>query len=367
MNTGKPIQAFVESAGVKVPFDGMTVEDYLAIQLEYHKRTSKHFDEKTYSWLFGSLSGSRVPWLLWNPEHGCLYALANDPGYRHGLLAPRPAAVFTLGIGNENFSDFDFGISAEFENPESGAKESISIDFEKELAGWQKFYQEKRVEVPADLAEEVVDVFERNRAEMEKAMEEMGYDKAIIVPPNLDAVELHQKMTEGWNKTHEYSSFKEAGGFAAITTPNYDKVRIVLVHEKGARNNGDHPILKKLRGKSVVDVSGLAPEKVQEMLDNGENIPMKITIGGKSYAFGGLDVQGYLIWQREYAERNSAHIDEEGWSSLPGSAAGSRVPGLHWSPGHGCLGADAHGPGFRPWGEDGPGPARRVLRSDPGA
>jgi len=283
-----------------------------------------------------------------------LNANALEPGTRHAHLAPRPAAVFNLVSEISPSSEFGLEISGEFENL-AGEKEQIAIDFEKETKNWTEFYKQHKIDLPADFSEQVVDVLERNHVEMEQSIEAMGYDKAIIVPPGLDAKKLHQKMTKGYKeKTHEYDSFKNAGGFEAIVTPDSDKTRIILVHEKDAQNNTQHPILKELRGKSVEGLAGLAgisAERVQELLDANEEIPMQIEIKGRTFNFKGLDVLVYLIWQKDYCERSGGkHLDEDGWSSLVGSsigklAGGRRVPELHWNDVR--LIASAHEPGHR--------------------
>ena len=60
---------------------------------------------------------------------------------------------------------------------------------------------------------------------------------------------------------------------------------------------------------------------------------------------------GKFIWQKDYCERSGGkHLDEEGWSSLPGSSIGKdktgrRVPGLLWH--GGVLSANANEPGNR--------------------
>ncbi len=348
----EPITGKVEVGGKEISFDGLSVEDYLAIQAEYFKRTNRHLDEKSYTWLMGSISGRRVPVLHWRPVGGRLGALAGGPGIRDGDLAPRPAAVFNLVSEIRPSSEFSFEISGEFENL-AGEKEKIEIDFEKEMKSWQKFYENYKIEPPPDFSEQVADVLGRNRVEMEQSIEEMGYDKAIIVPSGLDAKDLHRVMIEGYKETYEYDSFKNAGSFKSITTPNADKLRIILVHEKDAQNNDQHPILRELRGKSVEDLASLAgipKEKAQELLDAGEEIPMKVEIKGRVFTFKGLDVLGYLVWQREHFDRTKNHIDEAGWSSLPGSSMGKgktgrRVPELTWRPVGGQLIAIAFEPG----------------------
>ena len=345
-------------------FDGLSVEDYLAIQAEYFKRTDKHLDEKNYTRLIGSTSGRLVPELDWGPDYGRLRAYARGPDFAHDSLAPRPAAVFNLVSEISDFSEFSFNISSEFENLD-GKKEKIEFDFEKETRHWAKFYENHKIGFPPDFAEQVTDVLGRNRVEMEKSIEKMGYDKVIIVPPGLDAAILHKKITEGYVETAQWNSFKNAGGFGGITTPNADKLRIVLVHEKNAQNNNGHPILKELRGKSVTKLAGLAgltKEKVQELLDSGGEIFMQAEIKGRTFNFNGLDVLAYLIWQKDYCERNSGqHIDENSWSALSGSSigkttAGCLVPELRWHPGPGRLNAIAPEPDHA-YGDLAPRPA----------
>lgn len=343
------IQGKIKVNNQEMIFDGMSVPDYLAIQSYYFKKTGKYLDSATYACLFGSFSGRRVPCLRWDPDWGELYASAYEPGNRNDFLAPRPAVVFSEFELQSSIlnSEFSSDISAEFENPANGKKEKIAVNPEKEFQNWTAFYEKHKIPVPDDFREQVEDIVGRNRPEMKKAVEQMGYDKIIIVPPNLSLAELHQKMSVGFNLTYESDDFKVEGGFSGVKTSNSDRTRIILVHERGAQNVRDNSIMKETLNKTLATVSQMAEDGVQKLIDKGEPIPFNVKVGGKDFAFNGIDVLGYLIFQRDYFERTGKHLDEWGWSWLTGSSVGRRVPCLGWNPGRGRLRASADGPGYQ--------------------
>jgi len=91
---GKPFKGQIRVDNELQTFDGLAVEDWLAIHAEIYSRTKSHFGATTYSWLIRSYCGRRVPGPYCHV--GGLGADAFVPGFRLGSLAPCPAAVFCL-------------------------------------------------------------------------------------------------------------------------------------------------------------------------------------------------------------------------------------------------------------------------------
>ena len=88
----KPFQGQITINGQQKTFDGLSVDDYLAIQAEVHSKTKCHLDTKTGTWLIRSFCGGLVPELYWDVASLC--ADAYEPDYAYVILAPRPAEVF---------------------------------------------------------------------------------------------------------------------------------------------------------------------------------------------------------------------------------------------------------------------------------
>src|SRR3989344_5417651 len=88
----KRFQGQITINGQQKTFDGLSVEDYLAIQAEVHSKTKCHLDTKTGTWLIRSFCGGLVPELYWDVASLCPDAY--EPDYAYVILAPRPAEVF---------------------------------------------------------------------------------------------------------------------------------------------------------------------------------------------------------------------------------------------------------------------------------
>ena len=181
-------------------------------------------------------------------------------------------------------------------------KESISLDLEQKLQEFVDFYKIHKIDIPADFEDSIREIWERNNDDIQKAIEENGFNEMLFVPGNLSLPDLNTKMTEGYkNATWEGDNFKAGGSFAGAKSQNVDKSRIVLVHK--TQNLKDNPELAKtlnIKGKDAI----------------------------KSEI---LTLEDYLVFQRKYFKETGKHLDEDGWTWLA-TKSSARLVNANWNP-----------------------------------
>ena len=212
----------------------------------------------------------------------------------------------------------DFAMRVEYVHKDKKGKETsetIEIDLEKKLEQSINFYKQYSVDIPDDFAERIKNIWERNQDDIKNAIEKMGFDEILLVPENIPLEELDKKMTKGYNETYLSSNFKEGGLWNGVKEDT--GMRIVLVHKKDAQNLKNHPLLKETLGKTADD-----------FIKAGEN----------------LRITDYEIFQRAYFDETQKHLDEDGWTWLPGSKSGSRVVRSDWDPGSTQVNVNAFAP-----------------------
>lgn len=191
-------------------------------------------------------------------------------------------------------------------------QESINLDIEQKLKEFTLFYQKNNINLPPNFEDNIKEIWERNRDEIEKAIEQNGFNDILLIPENIPLPDLEQKMTEGYkNATWQGSNFTEGGSFAGAKSPNVDKMRIVLVHK--TQNIKDRSELEKTLNIKGQDVN----------LDEV------------------LSLEDYLIFQRKYFEETGNHLDEDGWTWLS-TKSGARLVRVCWGPSDGRVGVNAN-------------------------
>lgn len=98
INNGQelPVDCEVEINGQKfeIKAEGESLEEYQIQQAMYFEKTGKHLDEKGWTWLLKSCSGSRVVCASWSPDDRQFYVDANDPDDANGALGLRLSRSF---------------------------------------------------------------------------------------------------------------------------------------------------------------------------------------------------------------------------------------------------------------------------------
>jgi len=200
----------------------------------------------------------------------------------------------------------------------------IRFDLGERLKYWTKFYQSKKVDW-VKLPEKIK--LKPEKIEEMKRLMAMGFDHLTIIPANLVGrpeikdgaivkqaehyADLHEIMTAGYNKTWLSDNYKKEGGIGGAED-RITGLRIIL--SKEAQDLEDDELLAQTLGKSVDDLN-----------DPTTGIFPKTKTGG-------FTESGYLILQREYFERTGKHLDEKGYTWLPGSVrpVSGRVANSHW-------------------------------------
>lgn len=211
-------------------------------------------------------------------------------------------------------------ITAEHKTIDEGGKEGreiINIDFEAKLRYSLGFYKSHKIEIPEGFEEKMIEIWGRNYEKIKEEIENNGFDEVLLIPEGLNTADIHAKISEGYDKTYEGSNFIAGGSFDGVMEDK--QAKIILVHKNNAQNLKDHQELKKTLGK-----------KAEELMAQGEN----------------LSLASYLVFQRQYFEATKKHLDESGWTWLPGStipnpSGGSRVVYASWRSDGSRLGVGA--------------------------
>ena len=181
-------------------------------------------------------------------------------------------------------------------------KESITLDLEQKIQEFIDFYKTNKIDTPADFEDSIREIWENNIDDIQKAIEENGFNEILLMLANIPLSDLNSKMTEGYKaKTWESSNFTEGGGFARAKSENTDKPRIVLVH------------------------------KVQNLKDNPE-LAKTLNVKGQDLKLDQiLTLEDYLVFQRKYFQETGKHLDENGWTWLA-TKSGARLVIADWYP-----------------------------------
>ncbi len=80
---------------MEIKAEGLSLSEYMIFQRLYFEKNKKHLDEKGWTWLTKSRSGSRVVYSRWNPASRRLDVNANDSSYSIGNLGLRLSRSFS--------------------------------------------------------------------------------------------------------------------------------------------------------------------------------------------------------------------------------------------------------------------------------
>lgn len=209
----------------------------------------------------------------------------------------------------EELPNFTESISTSYTHPDNKV-EDITFDIEKSFAEYIAFYKKTKLDLPPNFEDNIKEIWENNIDEIQKAIQENGFNEMLLIPGNIPLTDLNTKMTEGYKETWESGNFEEGGSFAGAKSQNVDKARIVFAHK--TQNLEDRTELKK-----TLNVKG-------------QDVKMDQT----------LTLEDYLIFQRKYFEETNQHLDENGWTWLA-TKSGSRLVYANWDPGDEQVDVDA--------------------------
>lgn len=248
-------------------------------------------------------------------------------------------------------------IKAVWNNPETGEKKEIILNIGEQIKYYRNFYKQYlNLEIKD---KEIIRIWNKNKKEIQRETEAMGYDRILILPDNIpDEEELNEKLIETMTETidgkqekvddtYQSSNFEEGGSFHGLKNVEKPETRIILT--KNAQNMKDDPLLKKTLNKTIIQLTGLTPEEADRRIQNQESlsIDFEALISGQKIKIQaeGLSLKGYMVFQRAYFDENKKHLDETSWTWLLKSFSGSRVVGSSWGPGTRRLDVSADAPG----------------------
>jgi len=158
---------------------------------------------------------------------------------------------------------------------------------------WLDFYEKHGIK--ADIPD--IKLTQEQAQEVEKLIEEFGFNKAIIVPEDLpDDPKLHEKMTQGYNPTFQGEDFKKDGSFQGVKDL---KTGAKIIFTKDCRNTTEDEFFKQ--------TANLPPENPKA--DNDLKRFIKKIKNEKGVELEGLALSTYLIYRREYHERTQKYLD----------------------------------------------------------
>lgn len=88
-------KAMINGQEVRIESDGESLEEYILQQAMYFEKTGQHLDEKGWTWLLKSFSGSRVVYARWYPDDRRLGVSALDPDDAADSLGLRLSRSFS--------------------------------------------------------------------------------------------------------------------------------------------------------------------------------------------------------------------------------------------------------------------------------
>lgn len=231
------------------------------------------------------------------------------------LLMARKMEKLLIEIkkAKENNSLHRPDISVGYQKPD-GSKEIIELNIDRELEDFQNFYEEAKLETPPDFNEFITDIWERNKADIEQAIEENGFDGMLLIPGNIPLPELADKMKMG-NGIYESDNFKNNGSFAGASSQGVDRPRIILYHKEET--------LSEIQEKTGLDVHlNITGAKVKELYEKNPDHYL-------------ATLEDFLILERKYSEDTGKKLSDctnnsANW--LPGTKAGARHVFSDWDP-----------------------------------
>ena len=226
---------------------------------------------------------------------------------------------------NEPLSQVTPEVSATYTRPD-GKKETITLDFEAKLQEFISFYQKTNLDLPADFEDTARDLWDRNQAEIEQAMEQKGFNDLLIIPGNIPLADLAEKM----KMESGYYFYQVKDDFSDVKSQNVDKPRIILFHHMDSL-----PEIAQKTGLDIhLNITGADAQKLYQA--NPENY------------LGTLEDS--IVLERKYFEDTGKHLSDYKTKSaqwLPGSKAGARLVRSGWDPDDRELAVDALDLGHR--------------------
>mgnify|MGYP001579060380 FL=1 len=205
-------------------------------------------------------------------------------------------------------------LSTSYTRPD-GRVETITLNLESKLQEFIDLYAQTNINLPPNFKDTIRSIWNNNQVEIEKAIQQQGFNELLILPGNIPLPELKDKMSME-NGYLEGSNFTSGGSFASAKSPNVTKARIVLVHN------------------------------AQDLQDRQE-LAQTLNIKGQDVKLDqALSLEDYIVFQRYYFEKTGKHLDEVNYTWLNTKSGACLVHSI-WSPDDGILYVRASDPDDR--------------------
>ena len=205
-------------------------------------------------------------------------------------------------------------LSTSYTRPD-GRVETITLNLESKLQEFIDLYAQTNINLPPNFKDTIRSIWNNNQVEIEKAIQQQGFNELLILPGNIPLPELKDKMSME-NGYLEGSNFTDGGSFVSAKSPNVTKARIVLVHN------------------------------AQDLQDRQE-LAQTLNIKGQDVKLDqALSLEDYIVFQRYYFEKTGKHLDEVNYTWL-NTKSGVCLVYSCWSPDDGRLGVLAIDPGVQ--------------------
>jgi flagellar hook-basal body complex protein FliE len=211
-------------------------------------------------------------------------------------LADRAEKIKDRLDSKEELSEAMPEVSTTYTHPD-GKKETITLDIEAKLQDFISFYQKTNIDLPPDFEDTIHDIWDRNQAEIEQAIEQNGFDDMLIIPGNIPLADLAEKM----KMENGYYFYQVKDDFSDVVSQNVDQPRLILVHKTQELDD--------------------RPELASTLNIKGQDVKLAQT----------LTLEDYIIFQRKYFEETGKHLDEEKavWVA---TRSGARLVYSYWYP-----------------------------------
>ncbi len=232
-------------------------------------------------------------------------------------------------FGKENRVDVsEISINYTYTNPQTNKvehQETIDLSIETKLTDFISFYKTTSVDLPPDFEDTMRDIWERNFDEIQKSIEENGFNDILIIPstPDIGDLSKKMKMESGYYDGINSNTTVQTLDGIPFTNQNSDKPRIILYHNR---------TLPEVQTTTGLDVHlNITAEDAMKLF--------------KQHPDKHMTLPDFLILEAKIFKRSNIHISD--WNQKSGqwlnTQSGTLLVCSCWRPGDHRLAVHAYG------------------------
>ncbi len=228
----------------------------------------------------------------------------------------------TLPQAGDNIS-----INYTYTNPQTNTvehQETIDLSIETKLTDFISFYKTTSVDLPPDFEDTMRDIWERNFDEIQKSIEENGFNDILIIPstPDIGDLSKKMKMESGYYDGINSNTTVQTLDGIPFTNQNSDKPRIILYHNR---------TLPEVQTTTGLDVHlNITAEDAMKLF--------------KQHPDKHMTLPDFLILEAKIFKRSNIHISD--WNQKSGqwlnTQSGALLVDSYWNPDNRMLDVDAY-------------------------